>query len=68
MNMSNAKEEKSTNVDGFHFSHESEPSQPASPVRNYKDTVFRMLFSDKEELIIRIRMSLRLLPWRAPFI
>ena len=47
MNMSNAK-----NVDGFHFSHESVQSQPASPVRNYKDTVFRMLFSDKEELLV----------------
>ncbi|MEI3340039.1 MAG: hypothetical protein V8R80_08995 [Eubacterium sp.] len=48
--MSNAKEEKDMNVDGLHFSHESVQSQPASPVRNYKDTVFRMLFSDKEEL------------------
>ena len=52
MNMSNAKEEKDTNVDGLHFSHESVQSQPASPVRNYKDTVFRMLFSDKEELLV----------------
>ena len=52
MNMSNAKEEKDTNVDGLHFSHGSVQSQPASPVRNYKDTVFRMLFSDKEELLV----------------
>ena len=52
MKMSNTKEEKDTNVDGLHFSHESVQSQPASPVRNYKDTVFRMLFSDIEDLLV----------------
>ena len=52
MHMSNAKEEKDMNVDGLHFSHESVQSQPVMPVRNYKDTVFRMLFSDEEELLV----------------